>query len=184
MSTNPDWLDIPRFVVEICGIDGSSIHFTSKTVLAEHIVSTGVVSFDATLTLRTPNSTFQHSFQVADYRGLRPFRDGLSSIRERIDGTASIGGVGSLLTIGLHKTGVREGLLVEGHYSSIRDAKYSHSPWPVRKPIGDLVLLEGESVGCIRFAFLSSLVDPPFVDNAIAGVDAIIQYLESVGFQP
>lgn len=182
LSTNPDWLDIPRFEFEIRGIDGSSIHFASETVLARRVVFTGVVSFDATLTLRTPYSTFQHPFQLADYSGLRPFRDGLSAIRNGTGDTASMAGAGFSLAIGSHQTDAREGLLVEGYCSSIHDPKYS--PWPARKPIGDLVLFDRESIACIRFAFLSSLVDPPYVDNAIAGIEAIIQYLEGEGFQP
>lgn len=182
MSTNPDWLDIPRLEFEIRGIDGSSICFASETVLAKRVVLTGVVSFDAILTLRTPCSTFQHSFQFADYSGLRPFRDGLSAIRNGTGHTASMTGTGFSLTVGLQESGAREGLLVEGYCSSINDLQYS--PWPSRKPIGDLVLLDSESVGCIRFAFLSALVDPPYVEDAIAGLDAIIQFLECEGFQP
>ena len=182
MSTNPDWFDIPRLEFEIRGIDGSSIHFASDTVLAKRVVLTGVVSFDATLSLRTPYSTFQHSFQFADYNGLRPFRDGLSAIRNETGDTASMAGDGFSLTVGLQESGVREGLLVQGYCSSIHDLEYS--PWPSRKPIGDFVLLDSESVGCLRFAFLSAIVGPPYVSNAIAGIDVIIQFLEDQGFQP
>ena len=182
MSTNPDWLDIPRLEFEIRGIDGSSIHFASKAVLSKRVVLTGVVSFEATLRLLTPYSTVQHSFQFADYNGLRPFRNALSAIRDGTGNTASMAGKGFSLTIGLHESGVREGLLVEGYCSSLHDLDYS--PWPASKPIGDLVLLDSRSVACIRFAFLSALVDPPYVDNAIAGIDAIIQFLQAEGFQP
>ncbi len=182
MSTNPDWLDIPRFEFEIRGTDGSCVQFASETVLDKCVSSSGVVSFDATLTLQTPHSTFQHSFQFADYNGLRPFRDAMSAVRNGTGDTASMAGAGFSLAIGTHQAGVREGLLVEGYCSSIHDL--AKSPWPARKPIGDLVLLERQSIGCVRFAFLSSLVDPPYVDNAIADIDAIIHYLESEGFQP
>lgn len=182
MSTDPDWLDTPRLEFEIRGIDGSSIHFASESVLAKRVVLTGVVAFDATLVVQTPNSTFRHSFRFADYSGLRPFRNSLAAIRKGSGNSASTAGDGFSLTVGSHQLGIREGLLVEGYCSSIADL--AQSPWPVREPIGDLVLLDYESFGCIRFAFLSAIVDPPYLDDAIAGMDSIIQFLESEGFQP
>jgi hypothetical protein len=101
---NPDWLDIPRLEFEIRGVDGSSIRCASETVLAKRVVLTGVVGFDATLSLHAPHSTFQHSFQFADYNGLRPFRDGLAGIRKGTGETASLGGAGFSLTVCLHKS--------------------------------------------------------------------------------
>ena len=79
---------------------------------------------------------------------------------------------------------IRTAAFIRAARRYLRRNDLQYSPWPSYKPIGGLVLLDSESVGCIRFAFLSALVDSPYVDDAIAGLDAIIQFLEGEGFQP
>jgi len=180
VSIDADWIDLPGLDFKINGNDGSSIHFVSESVLARRVVLTGVVSFSALLTVCAPNSATTHSFRFADYAGLRPFRDGLSSIRGGSSRIASMSCGGFSMTVGLHKRGVREDLLVSGHFTSIQG--WGASPWPPR--IADLVLVNSESAACVQFAFLSSVVDPPYVDDAIAQIDHIIRLLQDQGFQP
>lgn len=81
----------------------------------------------------------------------------------------------------MHRSGVRDLLVVQGYCSSIDNIQLP--PWPNRQQIGDLVLLDSAVAGCIQFAFRSSIVDPPYLDNAITGLDAIIQFLVDEGFQ-
>lgn len=177
VDTNLGWIDIPRFEFEILGTDGSSVHIASTNVLAK----TSVVAFDGVVTLRTTYSTFTHSFHFADYNGPRHFRDRLSAIRNGSNEFASMGDNRFAITVGVHRVGVRESLLIEGCCSSIDDL--THSAWPPRPTIGELVLLDHTSIGCLRFAFLSSLIDSPWIDNAIAAINSMIQYLEDEGFE-
>jgi hypothetical protein len=42
------------------------------------------------------------------------------------------------------------------------------------------VLLDGPIAYCLRFAFKTSLVDPPYIDNFLHDVDALLSYLNEL----
>lgn len=182
MSSQPDWIDVPPLEFTLRGMHGASVHFVAEAVLARRVARTGVIAFAATLTVPTAASTFQSSFHFADYNGLRPLRDGLLALRNGTGESVSLQVEGFSLTVGLHATGVRRGLLVQGYCSSLHDPEIA--PWPAGPAIGDIVLRESHPAACTRFAFPSSLVDPPYVDLAIEEINAILCYLEQEGYEP
>lgn len=177
---NPDWIEFNGFEFALLGSEGSSIHFVAERVLASRVLLTGVVSFNVRLVLKTPDSVSQHSFSFTAYNGLRPFRDGLSDIRSGAVRSVTMAEGGFSMTVGFHLVGLREGLVVQGRYSSVTDS--SEPTWPSR--VRDVVLLDSSSAACVYFAFPTSLVDPPHIDNAIRQLDEILDALENRGYQP
>ncbi|MEK6235028.1 MAG: hypothetical protein N2C14_09970 [Planctomycetales bacterium] len=178
-ATQPDWIEIPEFEVEFSG-SGSSVHFASREVLGKHVLSSGVVSFTVTLSIHTNQSPIQYSFDWANYSGLRSLRDGIFELRNGTNSPVSRKSSSFSFTLSQHKFGVRQELLLEGAYSTIRGLRFS--PWPIRKPIGDLVLQDYDPMACIRFAFL--IPDPTYLDTPIAQINELMQFLEDEGFTP
>lgn len=67
--------------------------------------------------------------------------------------------------------------VVEGFVSNLIRNKWY--PWPKREgEITDAILDHEPFVTCYRFAFRTSLVDPPYVDNFIHDIDALIAHLQ------
>jgi len=141
MTTCAKNIEIPELKFQFRGNDGSSICFTALTVNTANSYLAGAIQFAAELELLTPRSKFQHSFAFTDLRYFRQFRDELSAVRKGEGNSASWGGDGFSLSVGLYQFGLREGLLVEGCCSSIRDERYF--PWPLKIPIGGLTLDSG-----------------------------------------
>jgi hypothetical protein len=175
MHNDSGWPEIPPFEINFQGVDGSSIRLTATSILRGH----GAVSFDAQLALSSAHNTFRHEFVFADFDCVRPFRDELAAVRKGTGQTATMTGAGFLMTIEAHEYGPRDGLMVHGYYSSIQNIK--HTPWPSRTHIGDHVLDGREDAACIRFAFRSSLVDPPFLDEALKQTNELVQFLRDNG---
>ena len=56
-----------------------------------------------------------------------------------------------------HQWGVRYGYIAEGFFSTIKWDRFS--PWPKRLEIGDYLLDDDPSAGCLKFAFVSQIED-------------------------
>ena len=57
-----------------------------------------------------------------------------------------------------------------------------HQPWPDGEALSRMTLVDESAAANINFAFQSALVDPPYIDNAIAQTNHLIQELEAGGF--
>jgi hypothetical protein len=113
------------------------------------------------------------------YSSLGEFRAQLSDLRagHPVQARLSLDGVG--LVVYHHRRGVRSGLCVSGEVwsPSGRDAWLG----PARqKDVGDQLLLYHPISYCLQFAFKTSLVDPPYIDNFLHDVDALLSYLNEL----
>jgi hypothetical protein len=179
MSAEPDWIEIPNFTFAIRGVGGSSVTFVAESVLAKRIVPVGIVYYTVTVLVETPDATCRHSVRFADYSGLWRLRDGLLAIRSGEGESVSLTTNVFAMTLGIHSVGVRKGLLVQGHCSTGDDVEGAES-----HSLADIAVLDARPVVHTRFAFLSSLVDPPYVDAAITEMNEILRFLEEEGFHP
>jgi hypothetical protein len=179
MPTDPDWIEIPNFTFAIRGMGGSSVTFVAESVLAKRIVPIGVVYYTVTVLVETPDSTCRHSLRFADYSGLRRLRDGLSAIRSGAEESVSLATDAFAMTLGFHSVGVRKGLLVQGQCSTSGDTDGAE-----RQSCADIAVLDARPMVHTRFAFPSSLVDPPCVDTAISEMNELLRFLEEEGFHP
>lgn len=178
VTPNHDWTEFEGREFQIRGHGGSSVRFVSEAVLAHEIVETGVVAFRVEVDVSTPNSKMQESLSWSDYSGLRPLRESLSCLRNGTSKSTRVSGAGFSMDIRLHEAGVSEILLVQGSYSSAEDAR--ESGW--HAGIVDRVALDRQAAMFVQFAFPSSLIDPPFVDNAFTQLDEIIADLKANGY--
>jgi hypothetical protein len=176
----PDWVDIPPAEFTIRGNDGSSVRLVTDTLLVEPPGRVVAMAFKAHLTLHAPCFEVEQSLTFGHYGEFVGFRDELVSVRNGAEGVATFDAGNFVLTIGRHGKGVHEGMLVQGACSSVKSAEYS--PWPNRRPIGDLIVTNPETHVCMQFAFLTSQVDPPYLDNAIQELNAIIRQITEAGF--
>jgi hypothetical protein len=180
---NSDWPDFPGCEFEILGVDGSSVKFVSARVLDKRVLFTGVVVFNVTVTISTWEFSFNNgTFSIADYNGLRGFRDQIDAICKGKGDSASIGDYAATVRVRQHRFGVRERLLVEGEWASHHDVRAKSIP--LRDAMANYVVVENQPAIAGRFAFVTACVDPPHLETAVKQMDEILAALEDAGFRP
>lgn len=86
------------------------------------------------------------SYNIHDASELRALLDGNSEIRFGLDA------IYFDLEIYEHSCGARYGFIAETNISTIKWAKFA--PWPKRRQIGDYLLDDNPTAGCLKFAFV------------------------------
>lgn len=174
MSIGIDASNLSTPGLEITSVDGSAIQVQ---FLATYIHGYNV--YRVTISLQNHGKAFlRHSFEFADYGGgLCRFLAELLALRDGTGRTAAFGSGGFSLTVCLHEWGVREGLLVEGHHSTI--SNILQLPWP-KSDVGNQVLDTHETVACVRFAFLTSFADCDF----IAQIKSLVAFIARAELRP
>lgn len=180
MSASVHWVEIPPAEFTIRGNDGSSVRLVTDALLIEPPGTIVAMSFDAHLTLHAPCFDVEQSLTFGHYGEFVGFRDELVSVRNGTEGTATFDAGNFVLTIGRHRKGMHEGMLVQGSCSPVQYPPNSSSsdPWSIE----DRVVTNHETHVCVQFAFLTSQVDPPYLDNAIQEVNAMIHQITDAGF--
>lgn len=180
VSAFPNWIEIPPAEFTIRGNDGSSVRLVTDALLIEPPGTIVAMSFDAQLTLHAPCFDVEQSLTFGHYGEFVGFRDELISVRNGAEGTATFDAGNFVLTIGWHRKGRHEGMLVQGSCSPVqyRPNSRSSAPWS----IDDRVVTNHETHVGMEFAFLTSQVDPPYLDNAIQQMNAMIRQITDAGF--
>jgi hypothetical protein len=179
---NDDWPEFPGCTFEIWGVDGSLLKFTSRSVLAKRVVSTGIIAFDVEITIDGGTHPLVATFTIADYSGLRTFREQVDAICKGGDKSASMSDGSTTIWVRRHHFGVRERLLVEGEWH-LNHAIATKPPLD-RTAIANYVTLESHPAISGRFTFVTACVDPPYLETAVSQMDAILCALEAEGFKP
>lgn len=180
VSAFPNWVEIPPAEFTIRGNDGSSVRLVTDALLIESPGRIVAMSFDAHLTLHAPCFDVEQSLTFGHYGEFVGFRDELVSVRNGAEGTATFDAGNFVLTIGRHQKGRHGGMVVQGSCSQVQNRPNSRSS--ARWSIEDRVVTNHETHVCIQFAFLSSQVDPPYLDNAIQELNAMIRQITDAGF--
>ncbi len=100
------------------------------------------------------------------YGSLNEVIDEFQALRSGTATSASLSMIGLEIRVFEHARGPESGLCVTADVSSVSYAQ--HFPWPT--DIGDWLVQERQTSFHFRCAFLSHLVDPPFVDQFLAGI--------------
>jgi len=178
-----DWHDIEEHTLTLRGIEtepgvAPSITFAAKIVLApaDSIHDPLAIGFDTTIRIPHRHATgpLIHTGCHGMYSSLSKRRMDFQSLRDGNTPEARISMEGFELRVFQHKQGSRSGLCVDGVVSSVRNI--DQFPWPKR--IGDWILADNSSAYAFQFAFRTSLVDPPHVDNFIRDMDKLLAHLQ------
>lgn len=180
-----DWQEIEEHTLTLRGVAGTS----SVTFVARHVLSRpdmmhtpDAIDFDTTLCIHQwePSEPIRVRRGHAMYASLWAARDELESLRSGAAVEVQLDLVGLELRLYQHSRGARSGLCVEGISSSVIDARWW--PWCKRgRAIGDWLLDDNDFAYCLRFAFLTTLIHPPYVDDFIRDINALLAYLEGLG---
>ena len=180
VADSSSWKELPGFSIEIAGLDGAMLRMTATGAMTIRDVAVAVIHFEFSLTVPTTYATFSHRGHFSDYGGLKSFQAALVAVRNGSGSSASLVGGGFRVAIELVRSGVREGIQVSGYCSSSMADR--HQPWPDGEALSRMTLVDESAAANINFAFQSALVDPPYIDNAIAQTNHLIQELEAGGF--
>jgi hypothetical protein len=181
-AMNEDWPAFPGCTFEILGVDGSSIKFVSRSVLAKRVLLSGAIAFDVTVTIDVGGRPYFAVFDVADYNSLRGFRNEIDAICKGGTKAASMHDGRVTIRVRRHRYGVRERLLVEGEWSSY--FPLSHPEIRDQDSLADYLTVEAEPAISGRFAFVTACVDPPYLETSVSQMDEILCALEAEGFKP
>jgi len=173
------WHEIADHTLVLRGLDGvASLKLDTDHVLGrpDSIHTPSAIAFDAEITLPRVNRgdtiVFQHAFGC--YGAITGFAYELTEVRHGRQTTAELHGAeGFQLTI---IDSPKAGLCV---YGSITNPLYAtFSPFPEVSQIPTaLDPVDQTAVHDIRFAFLSSLVEPPLLDNFISDINQLTSHL-------
>lgn len=179
ISGNPDWIDIPEHEIVLRGVNGSFLELVAKCVLAKRVVSTGVVGFDVTIRMQADVTCVEATTPWAAYGGIRSLADGLREIRMGRRESITSGGNGFSFSISEKKVGVRLMLFVEGTLTTGAPSRKRKTP----SSLTDQCLQQKGGYE-FRFAFISSLIDPPYLEDALSQLDKLIADLEAMDYEP
>jgi hypothetical protein len=179
---NPDWPDFPGYEFEILGVDGSSIKFESRSVLAKRVLLSGVIAFDVKVIIGAGGCPYSAAFDIADYSSLRGFRKRIDAICKGGTEAASMDDGRVTIRVRRHRYGARQRLLVEGEWASFY--YLSHPEIRDQHSLADHITVEAEPAISGRFAFVTACVDPPYLEAAVKQMDEILAALEDAGYRP
>lgn len=112
----------------------------------------------------------------AYYGSLESLRDSVLAFSLGRTSVITITAVGLRLRLYEHHLGARYGTCVTGDVSDILEIE--NFPWKV-EDIGNRLLLQRESSLHLRFAFRTSVVDPPFVTRIADNINQLVRYVQS-----
>ncbi|HUY87656.1 MAG TPA: hypothetical protein VMV10_02870 [Pirellulales bacterium] len=174
MAPTPGWQEIPEHTMTLRGPGRD----TSVVLVADEFIPNTVIGFDVPVSIAEDrlHEPIRWRGRCGMYDSLGEFRTQLSDLRNGQPVQARLWLEGFELVIYHHRRGVRSGLCVAGTASSPGDCDAWFGP-AREKDIGDRLLLDEPIAYCLRFAFMTSLVDPPYIDNFLSDMDALLSYL-------
>ncbi len=180
-QSNYGWQPIEPHEIVLEGFYGS-VRITVDSLLATSSTLGRPDALGMTTTIRIdrPNSSPSMDIRTnhAYYGSLESLSDSVLAFRLGRASDITITAVGLRLRLYEHHLGARSGTCVTGDLSDILEIE--NFPWPAAN-IGDRLLLQRESSFHLRFAFQTSVVDPPFVTRFSDNINQLVRYVHSLG---
>lgn len=181
MSQNDyGWQPIEPHEIVLEGFDGA-VKITVDSLLATSstLARPDALGMTTTIRIDRPNSSpsMEISTNHAYYGSLESLRDSVLAFSLGRARVITITAVGLRLRLYEHHLGARSGTCVTGDVSDVLEIE--NFPWPV-EDIGNRLLLQRESSLHLRFAFRTSVVDPPFVTRFVDNINQLVRYVQSL----
>jgi hypothetical protein len=177
-----EWHEIADHALVLQGLadtEPASLTFCANAVLstADSIHDPAAVGFNAELILPTNHSasplTYQHTFGC--YSCLWSFRDRVAEVRDGKNREAQLDGADGLALSIIEHT--RGGVFVCGCF---RDPPHIRTWHETPTAAAEALIKTHDYQGhCINFAFQTSSIDPPLLNNFIRDLDSLLSHIES-----
>lgn len=181
MSQNDyGWQPIDPHEIVLEGFDGAvTITVDSLLATSSTLARPDALGMTTTIRIDRPNSSpsMQISTNHAYYGSLESLRDSVLAFRLGRASEITITAVGLGLRLYEHHLGARSGTCVTGDVSDVLEIE--NFPRTVEE-IGNRLLLQRESSFHLRFAFRTSVVDPPFVTRFADNINQLVRYVQSL----
>lgn len=175
------WHPIEPHEIVLEGFDGA-VKITMDSLLATSSTLARPYALGMTTTIRIDRRNSSPSIEIstnhAYYGSLESLRDSVLAFKLGRARDITITAVGLRLRLYEQHLGARSGTCVTGDVSDVLEI--GNSPWPV-EDLGNHLLLQGESSYHLRFAFRTSVVDPPFVTRFADNINQLVNYVQSLG---
>ncbi|HVX14001.1 MAG TPA: hypothetical protein VHC22_22645 [Pirellulales bacterium] len=169
MTGSGDWRQIPRQTLTLRGLAPD----TALVFVADRIIPRQNIGFDVSISLAAEVRLERHHCDVYSPDVLADFYRQLNDLRQGRSARPTLSLTGLELTIYEHRRKIKTGTIAEVLASSCGGKSW---PWPERG-IGDRLLVDDPTAHCLRFAFKTSLVDPPHVDSFLQDIDRLLTSL-------
>lgn len=174
------WHPIEPHEIVLEGFDGA-VKITVDSLLATSSTLARPDALGMTTTIRIDRRNSSPSIEIstnhAYYGSLESLRDSVLAFKLGRARDITITAVGLRLRLYEQHLGARSGTCVTGDVSDVLENE--NSPWPV-EDLGNNFLLQGESSYHLRFAFRTSVVDPPFVTRFTDSINHLVHYVQSL----
>jgi hypothetical protein len=175
------WQPIEPHEIVLEGFDGA-VKITVDSLLATSstLARPDALGMTTTVRIDRPNSSpsIEISTNHAYYGSLASLSDSVLAFRLGRSTDISINAVGFRLRLYEHHFGARSGTCVTGDVSDVLEV--GDFPWPA-EDIGNRLLLQREASFHLRFAFQTSVFDPPFVTRFADSIHQLVRYVQSLG---
>lgn len=179
-SSDYGWHPIEPHQIILEGFDGA-VKMTVDSLLAKSSTFARPDALGMTTTVQIDRTNRSPS---VDIKTNHAYYGSLISLNETVlaftSGRASditITAVGLRLRLYEHHYGSRSGTCVTGDVSDILEIE--NFPWPAQD-IGDRLLLEQEASFHLRFAFQTSMLDPPFLTRFADNIRELLRHVQSL----
>ena len=174
------WHPIEPHEIVLEGFDGA-VKITVDSLLATSSTLARPYALGMTTTIRIDRRNSSPSIEIstnhAYYGSLESLRDSVLAFKLGRARDITITAVGLRLRLYEQHLGARSGTCVTGDVSDVLEI--GNSPWPV-EDLGNHLLLQEESSYHLRFAFRTSVVDPPFVTRFADSINHLVHYVQSL----
>jgi len=174
------WHPIEPHEIVLEGFDGA-VKITVDSLLATSSTLARPYALGMTTTIRIARRNSSPSIEIstnhAYYGSLESLRDSVLAFKLGRARDITITAVGLRLRLYEQHLGARSGTCVTGDVSDVLEI--GNSPWPV-EDLGNHLLLQEESSYHLRFAFRTSVVDPPFVTRFADSINHLVHYVQSL----
>ena len=175
------WQPIEPHEIVLEGFDGA-VKITVDSLLATSSTLAFPDALGMTTTVRIDRPNSSPSVNIitnhAYYGSLASLSDSILAFKLGRSAEMTIAAVGLQLKLYEHHFGARSGACVTGDVSDVLEIE--NFPWPT-EDIGNRLLHKRESSFHLRFAFQTSVVDPPFVTRFADNIQQLARYIESLG---
>ncbi len=175
------WQPIEPHEIVLEGFDGAVI-ITVDSLLASSSTLARPDALGMTTSVRIDRSNSSPSVHIitnhAYYGSLSSLSDSVLAFKLGRSAELTIAAVGLRLSLYEHHFGARSGICAVGDVSDVLEIE--NFPWPA-EDIGNRLLLKRESSFHLRFAFQTSIVDPPFVTRFADNINQLDRYVKSLG---
>lgn len=180
-SSDYGWQPIEPHEIILEGFDGA-VKMTVDSLLAtsSNLARPDALGMTTIVRIDRPNSSPSIDIRTnhAYYGSLTSLSENVLAFTSRRSSDITIAAVGLRLRLYEHHFGSRSGTCVTGDVSDILEIE--NFPWPAQD-IGNRVLLEREASFHLRFAFQTSVVDPPFVTRFADNIHQLMRHVQSLG---